>query len=160
MLIHHKGSIHSWPINKDLKPSNVLLDHDMVAKISDFGMARICSENQNIDSTKRVVAIKFHFIQISYLNCLFLYAEFDIFNFRLKNWLETFCFILLISWFSDFSLKNHKFSFRFYNFSLKSLKLSKTNFFKLRYWLSSFQHQSFIGKWDHNRCFPSCDPLV
>jgi len=54
LVYMHKHSL-LWMMHGDMKPDNVLLDHDMNPKISDFGSARTLSSEAGQGQTSRVV---------------------------------------------------------------------------------------------------------
>lgn len=51
--MRHAGIAHPGLVHRDLKPGNVLVDQEMTAKISDFGLARVWNDDER-ETTKVV----------------------------------------------------------------------------------------------------------
>ncbi|XBI61466.1 hypothetical protein VPH35_042253 [Triticum aestivum] len=80
LLYLHKHS-RLRVIHRDLKPSNILLDSEMNAKISDFGLAKIFSSNNTDTDTTRKVVGTYGYMAPEYASHGIFSIKSDVFSF-------------------------------------------------------------------------------
>ncbi|CAM0878797.1 unnamed protein product [Alopecurus aequalis] len=79
--LNHLHSAHDKPIyHMDLKPSNILLDEKMTAKIADLGLSRIVSSTSTYKQTSASISGSFGYMPPEYINGSAISKKFDVFS--------------------------------------------------------------------------------